>query len=64
MDENLWHFNHEGGRLEDLDYEPEEHLWEWTNAIEETPDEAEYVEIEFVSGMPSACTAAPSATPR
>jgi argininosuccinate synthase len=52
MDENLWHFNHEGGRLEDLDYEPEEHLWEWTNAIEETPDQPEYVEIEFVSGMP------------
>jgi argininosuccinate synthase len=52
MDENLWHFNHEGGRLEDLDYEPEEHLWEWTNAIEETPDQPEYVEVEFVSGMP------------
>lgn len=52
LDENLWHFNHEGGRLEDLEYEPEEHLWEWTNAIEETPDRPEYVEIEFVSGMP------------
>jgi argininosuccinate synthase len=52
MDENLWHFNHEGGRLEDLEYEPEEHLWEWTNAIEETPDQPEYVEVEFVSGMP------------
>ncbi|BCX05771.1 MAG: hypothetical protein KatS3mg053_3709 [Candidatus Roseilinea sp.] len=52
MDENLWHFNHEGGRLEDLEYEPEEHLWEWTNAIEETPDQPEYVEIEFVNGMP------------
>ncbi|MCS6848807.1 MAG: argininosuccinate synthase [Candidatus Roseilinea sp.] len=52
MDENLWHFNHEGGRLEDLEYEPEEHLWEWTNAIEETPDRPEYVEIEFVSGIP------------
>lgn len=52
LDENLWHFNHEGGRLEDLEYEPEEHLWEWTNAIEETPDQPEYVEIEFVSGMP------------
>jgi len=52
QDENLWHFNHEGGRLEDLEYEPEEHLWEWTNAIEETPDQPEYVEIEFVSGIP------------
>ncbi len=52
LDENLWHFNHEGGRLEDLEFEPDESLWEWTNAIEETPDEAEYVEIEFVSGMP------------
>ncbi len=52
LDENLWHFNHEGGRLEDLEFEPDESLWEWTNAIEETPDEAEYVELEFVSGMP------------
>lgn len=52
MDENLWHFNHEGGRLEDLEYEPEEHLWAWTNAIEETPDQPEYVEIEFVNGIP------------
>jgi argininosuccinate synthase len=52
LDENLWHFNHEGGRLEDLDYEPEEHLWEWTNAVEETPHQPDYVEIEFISGMP------------
>jgi argininosuccinate synthase len=51
-DENLWHFNHEGGRLEDLEYEPDENLWEWTNAIEETPDQPDTVEIEFVSGMP------------
>jgi argininosuccinate synthase len=52
MDENLWHFNHEGGRLEDMEYEPDEALWEWTNAIEETPDRPEYVEVEFISGMP------------
>ncbi|MFN3704902.1 MAG: argininosuccinate synthase [Thermoflexales bacterium] len=52
VDENLWHFNHEGGRLEDLEYEPEEHLWAWTNAVEETPDQPQYIEIEFVSGIP------------
>ncbi len=52
QDENLWHYNHEGGRLEDLEYEPDESLWEWTNAIEETPDQPAFVEIEFVSGMP------------
>ncbi len=52
LDENLWHFNHEGGKLEDLEYEPEEHLWKWTNAIEETPDAPEYVEIEFLNGIP------------
>ncbi|MDW8396248.1 MAG: argininosuccinate synthase [Anaerolineae bacterium] len=51
-DENLWHFNHEGGRLEDLEYEPEERLWKWTNAIDETPDQPAYVEIEFLNGMP------------
>ncbi|MCS7088533.1 MAG: argininosuccinate synthase [Thermoflexales bacterium] len=52
LDENLWHFNHEGGKLEDLEYEPEEHLWKWTNAVEETPDAPEYVEIEFLNGIP------------
>ncbi len=52
VDENLWHFNHEGGRLEDLEYEPEENLWAWTNALDETPDQPQYIEIEFVSGIP------------
>ncbi len=52
QDENLWHSNYEGGQLEDLAWEPNEALYEWTEALQDTPDAPEYLEIEFVSGMP------------
>jgi len=52
LDENLWHFSQEGGRLEDLEFEPPEALWRWTNALEEAPAQPEYLEIEFVNGIP------------
>jgi argininosuccinate synthase len=52
QDENLWHSNYEGGQLEDLEWEPGEGIYEWTEAIDDTPNAPAYVEIEFISGMP------------
>jgi len=51
-DENLWHISHEGGPLEDPAFEPEESMYKWTVSPESAPDEPEYVEIGFVSGVP------------
>ena len=51
-DENLWHISHEGGPLEDVSFEPEESMYQWTVAPEDAPDKAEYVEIGFESGIP------------
>jgi argininosuccinate synthase len=53
-DDNLWHMSHEGGRLEDPWLEPDERMWLLTRSPEQAPHEAEYVEIEFVAGMPKA----------
>src|SRR5688572_4836474 len=51
-DENLWHISHEGGPLEDPAFEPEESMFLWTVAPEKAPDEPQYVEIGFESGIP------------
>jgi argininosuccinate synthase len=51
-DENLWHISHEGGPLEDPAFEPEESMYKWTVAPEDAPDEPEYVEVGFQSGVP------------
>jgi argininosuccinate synthase len=51
-DDNLWHMSHEGGRLEDPWLEPDSAMWLLTRAPEDAPGEPEYVEIEFISGMP------------
>ncbi|MCH2460337.1 MAG: argininosuccinate synthase, partial [Gemmatimonadetes bacterium] len=51
-DENLWHISHEGGPLEDVSFEPEESMYQWTVAPEDAPDKPEYVEIGFESGIP------------
>ncbi|MFC1481180.1 argininosuccinate synthase [Candidatus Neomarinimicrobiota bacterium] len=52
MDENLWHISHEGGPLEDPWYEPEDAILKWVTPLSETPDQADYVEIEFGDGIP------------
>ena len=49
-DANLLHSSYEGGILEDPWQEPPEHLFRLTRAIAETPDESEYIEIEFKNG--------------
>ena len=51
-DRNLWHVSHEGGPLEDPDYEPTPDLFLLTRSPEEAPDRAEYVSIAFESGYP------------
>jgi argininosuccinate synthase len=53
-DANLWHLSHEGGPLEDPWLEPEEAMFQLSTTPEAAPDEAEYVEIEFDHGTPTA----------
>ena len=52
LDRNIWHLSHEGGPLEDPWYEPEEDVYMLTCSPEEAPDKPEYVQIEFVQGVP------------
>jgi len=51
-DENLWHISHEGGPLEDPEFEPEESMFLWTTSPEAAPDRPEYVDIAFEEGRP------------
>ena len=52
MDANLLHISYEGRHLEDPNAEAEESMWRWTVSPEAAPDEAQYLEIEFVKGDP------------
>jgi argininosuccinate synthase len=51
-DENLFHLSHEGGGLEDPNWEPKEDMFVLTTSPENAPDKAEYVTIEFNAGTP------------
>jgi argininosuccinate synthase len=51
-DENLFHLSHEGGGLEDPNWEPKEDMFVLTTSPEAAPDTAEYVTIEFNGGTP------------
>ncbi len=50
MDANLLHISYEGRTLEDPAKEPEESMWRWSVSPENAPDEAEYLDIEYVHG--------------
>lgn len=50
MDANLLHISYEGGILEDPWAEAEEEMWRWSVSPEAAPDQAQYVELEFVKG--------------
>ena len=50
MDANLLHISYEGGPLEDPWNEPDEDMWKLTQAAEQAPDQAEYIEIGFERG--------------
>ena len=54
MDANLLHISYEGLNLEDPNIEPKEDMWLWTNSIENSPDKAEYISIEYKNGDPIA----------
>ncbi len=54
IDANIWGRACEAGVLEDPWAEAPEAAYDWTNPIELTPVEAEYVEIEFEKGVPVA----------
>lgn len=54
IDANIWGRACEAGVLEDPWAEAPEAAFDWTNPIELTPDQAEYVEIEFEKGVPIA----------
>ncbi|MBY6187831.1 argininosuccinate synthase [Marinobacter hydrocarbonoclasticus] len=50
-DANAWHISHEGGELEDPYCEPSEQVWTWTQSLEQAPNEAQYVSLQFESGV-------------
>ncbi|WP_025028270.1 argininosuccinate synthase [Caldalkalibacillus mannanilyticus] len=54
IDANIWGRACEAGVLENPWVEAPEAAYDWTNPIEATPDQPEYVEIEFVEGVPVA----------
>ncbi|MFX3674866.1 MAG: argininosuccinate synthase [Paenisporosarcina sp.] len=54
IDANIWGRACEAGVLENPWAEAPEAAFDWTNPIEKTPDEAEYVEVEFEKGVPFA----------
>ncbi|MEQ6378370.1 argininosuccinate synthase [Bacillaceae bacterium S4-13-58] len=54
IDANIWGRACEAGVLENPWNEAPEAAFDWTNPIELTPDEAEYVEITFEEGVPVA----------
>jgi argininosuccinate synthase len=53
-DSNLWHLSHEGGLLEDPWNEPEETMYQLSTSPENAPEQGEYVEIEYETGIPIA----------
>jgi argininosuccinate synthase len=50
MDANLLHISYEGRHLEDPAAEAEDSMWRWSVSPEKAPDEAEYLDLEFVNG--------------
>jgi argininosuccinate synthase len=51
-DRNLWHISHEGGPLEDPEFEPEASMFKLTVSPEDAPEEPEHVKIGFEAGEP------------
>ncbi|MDH3688432.1 MAG: argininosuccinate synthase [Gammaproteobacteria bacterium] len=49
-DANLLHISYEGGILEDPWMEPSAEMWRWSNSPENAPDQAEYIELEYLKG--------------
>jgi argininosuccinate synthase len=58
-DRNIWHVSHEGGPLEDPNFEPTEDLFQLTRSPEDAPDRPDYVTVSFQSGYPVAVDGEP-----
>ena len=52
MDRNMWHLSHEGSDLEDPWNAPKDELFIVTNIPDKAPDKPDYVELEYVEGVP------------
>jgi argininosuccinate synthase len=61
MDANLMHISYEGGILEDPWNEPKNEMFLMTKNPEDAPNQAEYVEVEFADGVPTAVNKEPLA---
>lgn len=53
-DHNIWYISHEGGVLEDPSQEQPDDLLLMTASLEQTPDVAELISIDFEQGVPVA----------
>jgi len=53
-DRNLLHTSYEGGILEDPWREPDEKMFQMTQAVQNAPDRSQYLEIDFDQGTPVA----------
>jgi argininosuccinate synthase len=53
-DRNLFHISYEGGILEDPWKEPPPGMFAWCRGLEQAPNRAEYVEIDYLRGDPVA----------
>ncbi len=53
-DRNLFHISYEGGILEDPWKEPPPDMFVWCRPLEKAPNRAEYVEIDYRRGDPTA----------
>jgi argininosuccinate synthase len=53
-DRNLFHISYEGGILEDPWKEPPANMFVWCRPVEQAPNRAEYVEIDYLRGDPVA----------
>ena len=56
VDANLLHVSHEGGKLEDPGWSPDESVYSWTNALDATPQEGVKLALHFEQGIPVAIT--------
>lgn len=52
MDANLLHISYEGGELEDPARPPDDAMWQRTSSLQNAPDRAEEIKIEFAAGDP------------
>ncbi len=60
-DRNLWHLSHEGGLLEDPWNEPEEAMYQMSLSPENAPDFPEWIELDFIQGIPTQLNGEPLA---